>query len=410
MKIGVDIRCLAEGRRTGVEEYTINLLKNVFELDKQNRYILFLNSWKKPAADLAWIGKYPNVEIKRTRWPNKLLNFIFWYANRPKIDQLIGQVDVFFFPNIIFGNISQKIKSIATFHDLSFERLPETFSLIRRFWHIFINPQKIAKKADKIIAVSHSTKSDLNLLYGINLDKISVIWNGISKKFKPIDRNNPRLLEIKQKYNLPFKFILFLGTIEPRKNIIGLIRSFDYLQSRAKKENRDELLKYKLVIAGYAGWKNREIFSEIKKSDNKNNIIFAGCIPDEDKEYLLNLASIFVYPSFFEGFGIPVLEAMACGTPTITSNTSSLPEIAGRGAILVDPDKPEEIFEAMREILISREFQNHLSREGIAQAKKFNWQKSAREFLELIHRLPSHKNMARHDLQRTKMRAKKTTL
>lgn len=122
MKICIDGRCLMEGRKTGVEEYTRNLLENIFALDQKNDYVLFLNSWKNIRADFSWIKKYPNVKIKKFRFPNKLLNLMFWYLNWPKIDRLVGGVDIVFFPNIIFGAVSERTKVIATIHDLSFER------------------------------------------------------------------------------------------------------------------------------------------------------------------------------------------------------------------------------------------------------------------------------------------------
>jgi glycosyltransferase involved in cell wall biosynthesis len=383
-RIGIDIRCLAEGRRTGVEEYTRYFLKNLLTADKENEYVLFLNSFKKPKADLEWVKEYPNVSLKITRYPNKLLNFFFWYLGWPKIDSLIGGVDVFFLPNIIFGAVSQKAKLFATIHDLSFERYPETFSMRRQLWHNFINPKKIVKRADRIIAVSESTKNDLISLYGIDPQKIRVILSGVDLKFRVIGRNDGRLVAVKEKYSLPYKFILYLGTIEPRKNIAGVVRAFNFLQADAKKEGNDELQKYKLVIAGHRGWLSGEIFSEIENSEFRDQIIFTDFVADEDKEYLYNLASAFVYPSFFEGFGFPVLEAMACGIPTVTSNNSSLPEIAGPAAILIDPNKPEEIFLSLREILTQRELAEKMKSAGLARAQNFQWPKAAREFISLI--------------------------
>ena len=200
MKIGIDIRCLSEGRRTGVEEYTINLLKKIFKKDKQNEYILFLNSWKKSKADLKWLEKYSNVKVKTFRFPNKLLNFLFWYLQWPKIDRMLGGVDIFFMPNINFIANSKKAKLILTIHDLAFEQFPETFSWKRRVWHIFINPRRLARRADKIMAVSESTKNDIVRLYKIPADKIKIIYNGVSERFKVIDRNDPKLLKVKEKY------------------------------------------------------------------------------------------------------------------------------------------------------------------------------------------------------------------
>ena len=402
MRIGIDVRCLSDGRRTGVEEYTLNLLSNLFEMDRRNEYVLFFNSYRKTGADFSWIGKYPNVTLKKFNYPNKLLNFLFWYFNWPKIDKMIGGpastrggdrsstrggVDIVFMPNIIFGSVSKDSKLVVTLHDLSFERYPETFSWKRRLWHLFVNPKSICRKADRIIAVSESTKNDIANLYGIDSNKIRMIHSGLSEKFAPVDRNNAKLIQTKEKYDLPYKFILYLGTIEPRKNIAGLVRAFNELQKMATEKKLEEILRHKLVIAGSSGWLSKEIFKEIEKSPAKDKIMVINFVEDADKEYVFNLASLFVYPSLFEGFGFPPLEAMACGVPVVASNNSSLPEIVGQGGIMISPDKPDEIAQAMLAILSDPALKSSLMEKGKAQAAKFNWQKTAEEFLKVVNKL-----------------------
>ena len=374
MRICIDIRCFSEGRKTGVEEYTRNLLDNLFTIDQKNSYILFFNSWKESKADFSWVEKYPNVSLKKFKFPNKILNSMLWYFNWPKIDKLVGGVDAVFYPNIIFGNINKKIKSIITIHDLSFVRHKEYFSLKRKWWHIFINPKKICYTAKKIIAVSHSTKNDLENLYKINSEKIIVIQSAVSQNFHIINRNDEALIKTKEKFNLPYRFILFFGTIEPRKNIIGVIRAFNLLQKSGN--------EYRLIIAGEKGWMNKEIYQEIEESPFKDKIKIINSVPEEDKVYLYNLASIFVYSSFFEGFGFPPLEAMRCGVPVIVSNNSSLPEIVGDAGILIDPDKPDEIFLAMKEILENPDLKNNLIKKGLERSKEFDWKKTAQKTLK----------------------------
>ncbi|MFH0969104.1 MAG: glycosyltransferase family 1 protein [Patescibacteria group bacterium] len=383
MKIGIDIRCLEEGRKTGVEEYALNLLTNIFELDKENEYVLFLNSLKGKSLDLEWIKKYPNARIKSFRYPNKFFNLFVWYFNWPKIDSLIRGVDVFWMPNINFGSFSKKTKLILTVHDLSFEIFPEYFPWKTRLWHFLINPKKLCQKASKIIAVSDSTKKDLSFYYGVNPQKITAIHSAASGSFGLIDRNNTRLLEIKDNYNLPYYFILFLGAMEPRKNIASIVKAYNQLR---KLKNQD-LDKFKLVIAGAKGWKEKKIFEEIESSPFRKDILELGFIEADEKPYLYNLASLFVYPSFFEGFGFPPLEAMNCGVPVIVSNNSSLPEIVGDAGILIDPEKPDEIYQAMKEILLNKNLRNKLREKGLKQAQKFNWQKTAEEFLEVINNI-----------------------
>jgi glycosyltransferase involved in cell wall biosynthesis len=394
MKIGIDIRCLAEGRRTGVEEYTLNFLEHLFQKDQKNAYVLFFNSFHAAKIDFSWLTKYPNVKIKRLSLPNKLLNFSLWYLNWPKLDTLVGGADIFFMPNIIFGGVSRRSKLIVTVHDLSFERYPETFSRVRRVWHAFVNPRRICQQADKIIAVSESTKNDIVGLLGIKPEKIEQIYSGVSDKFRVIDRNDEKLVKVKDRYDLPYKFILYLGTIEPRKNIIAIVRAYAQLMRVALADEKlEELGKYKLVLAGSKGWLSQDIFAEIEKVRRfdrgilRDNIIVLNFVEDADKEYIYNLATLFVYPSFFEGFGFPVLEAMKCGVPVITSNNSSLPELVGDAAIMIDPDKPQEIFLAMREILSGTQLRQKMIGAGIAQASKFSWERAVTDFLEMVEKM-----------------------
>jgi len=402
MRIGIDVRCLSEGRRTGVEEYTLNFLNKLFELDTRNDYILFFNSFKSSAANFSWLEKHPRVTLKKFNFPNKILNFLFWYLNWPKIDKLIGGpastrgndrsstqggVDIFFMPNIIFGSVSPDTKLIVTIHDLSFERYPETFSWVRRVWHMFINTKKICQRADKIIAISESSAHDIVSLLGIDKNKIQTSYSGVAERFRVLDRNDEQLVKVKEKYGLPYKFILYLGTIEPRKNITGIVKAYNQLQEEAIKSGNTEIQKYKLVVAGSKGWLSEKIFVEISASKYREDIKVINFVDDEDKEFVLNLASLFVYPSFFEGFGFPPLEAMACGVPVITSNNSSLPEIVGSGGIMINPDQPDEIYQAMKEILTKSELRDSLIAKGLAQSQKFTWTKTAKDFLKLINKM-----------------------
>ncbi|MDP1619741.1 MAG: glycosyltransferase family 1 protein [Candidatus Moranbacteria bacterium] len=387
MRIGIDVRCLTQGRNTGVEEYTFNLLTNLFRLDTRNEYVLFFNSFRSEAIDFSWLKEFPNVSLKRFAWPNKLLNFLFWYLDWPKIDKMIGGADVFFMPNIIFGSVSRKTKLILTIHDLSFARYPETFSWKRRLWHVFINPQKMCRRADRIIAVSDSSAQDVAKLFRVKQEKIRMIHSGLSDKFKVLDRNNGELVRVKEKYGLPYKFILFLGTIEPRKNITAIIAAYNQLQKDATDTNQEEIAKHRLVIAGSDGWLSGDIFAEIKASKYRDKIIVAKFISEEDKEFVINLASLFVYPSVFEGFGFPPLEAMACGVPVVTSNNSSLSEIIGNGGIMVDPHKPDELCRAMKEIITDNGLRDSLVGKGLARARNFNWLKTTEEFLKMIYKL-----------------------
>ena len=385
MTIGIDIRMLARGTMTGVEEYTANLLANMLSLNTDIKFKLFYNGYKKVELNYDWL-KLPNVELKQYRIPNRFLDTSLYFFNCPKIDKLLKGVDVFFSPHIFLSSVSKKCKTVTTFHDLSFEKYPEFYSTSKNYWHFSMSPKKQARKTDKIIAVSKSTKNDLVELYNINPEKIKVIYSGVSLESR-IKNQESRIFEVQKKYNLPEKYILYLGTLEPRKNIIGLIKAFELLKFKQRRPAQGGLPaedNYKLVIAGSKGWLYKDIFKTVENSPAKNDIIFTGFIDDEDKSILYSQAELFVYPSFYEGFGFPPLEAMACGTPVITSNFSSLPEAVGNAAIMINPYNLDELCRAMEIVLNDDELKDILIARGLEQTKKFSWQKCARETLDFI--------------------------
>lgn len=380
MKIGIDIRSLAAGRRTGVEEYTTLLLRELFQSGAEHEYVLFFNAWGKMEPDLSWAEAFPNVTVRRFRIPNKLLNLSLWYLRYPKLDRLIGGVDVFFMPNLNFAAFSGRTKLIVTAHDLSFEFFPETFSWKQRLWHFAINFRSLLRRADRVIAVSASTKDDLVTRYRLPEAKIQVIHSGIDERFRVMDRNDLSLLAVKEKYQLPYKFILYLGTIEPRKNLGALLRAFETYHRSAV---GDEMQRYELVLAGRPGWKYDDLFAAIGTSPFRDKIHMIGFVDDSDKPALYNLASLFVYPSFYEGFGFPPLEALASGVPVIASHSASLPEVIGTAGILVDPYRPDEIYQAMKNILGDKEYQARLKERALEGRAKFTWSAAGRAFLDL---------------------------
>lgn len=373
MKIGIDVRCLAEGKRTGVEEYTLALLRELFERDRDNEYVLFFNAWKSSAPDFSWATKYPHVSVKAFRFPNKLLNLALWYFRWPKLDRLVGGTDIFFLPNLNFAAVSSRSRLVVTAHDLSFELFPETFSWKQRLWHYFVNFRGLIRRADRVIAVSHSTRDDLMTEYGVLGKKIRVVPSGVGEQFRPFSRNDAHLLSVKEKYRLPYRFLLYLGTFEPRKNILSIVRAYEAL----RKTGHPAAERLFLVLAGGTGWKDTPLFEEIGKSPYKEDILFPGFIEDGDKAALYNLASVFVYPSFYEGFGFPPLEALGCGVPVITSHSSSLPEVVGEAAVLVDPYQPDELRLALEKVLSEKGFGESLRGKGLERAKAFPWHKTA---------------------------------
>jgi glycosyltransferase involved in cell wall biosynthesis len=388
MKIGIDMRCFVGGRISGVEEYARNLIEEMISTSQEHEYILFYNAFSSKKIDFSWATHHSHVRLVRRYFPNKLLNLFLWYFQRPFLDRMIGGVDVFFAPNLNFIALSPKCPLVITAHDLSFEIYPETFSFKRRLWHLFVGPRKLFSRAQKILAVSQSTADDLMRIYSIQREKITVIYSGISEQFTIMNRNTVALMNIKKRYNLPYKFILFLGTFEPRKNIIALVRGYEMFRRLYTSENSTTIPQ--LILVGSSGWKEESLKKEIRKSSFCKDIRRIGFISQEDKPGLYNLATVFVYPSFYEGFGFPLAEAMKCGKPSITSNNSSLGEIAQKGALYIDPFRPEEIGFALLELFQDKELFSEMSQRASLAISRFSWRKCAKETHNILKDAAKH--------------------
>jgi len=376
MRIGIDIRCLMESRYSGISEYTYNLLDRLFKIDSKNQYFLFYNS-AKPVEIPEF--NYPNVEIKRFKYPNKIFNLLLRFFKITEIDRLIGGVDVFLIPNFLFLNLSPACKKILIVHDLSFDIYPEFFTFKKRLWHQLINPKKLCRDSDKIIAISQNTKNDITEIYNINPDNIEIVNPGIADIFfQPIEATGKNAA--KEKYNLPDRFIFYLGNLEPRKNLEALLLAFENIADK----------NINLVIAGGWAWKYENINELWKNSPVKDRIKFLGYIDAKDRPALYSLAEVFVYPSIYEGFGLPPAEAMACGTPVITSFSSSLPEVVGNAGLLIDPNNYNEIGQAIDQLLGDPALTESLAQKGRQKAKQFNWQQVAEKFLKIFDNLQQH--------------------
>lgn len=362
---------------SGISEYALNLLKELLEKDKRNNYKFFYNSARDCSNQLPVFK--PSVPILKTGYPNKFFNYIMQKGLKyPKLDQLLD-IDVFYAPHFNFFSFSanKNVKKIITVHDLSFLRYPNFFSLRKNIWHFMLGIKKILNEFDIIVAISENTKRDILYFFKIPEEKIRVIYSGVGLEFEQLNKKNPKLEAVREKYALPKNFIFHLGTIEPRKNIIATVDAFEsYVE-----KNPDSNLQ--LVLAGANGWRNRKIFSYINCSKYKNRIKYIGYIDRADKKYLYNLARVFLFPSFYEGFGFPPLEAFRCGTPVIAGANSGIPEVAGDKAIMVDPYNTSEIFSALS-VLLDEDAANfqYLREEG-TEIRDFSWKKTALEYLKL---------------------------
>ena len=388
MDIGIDLRVLAGGSYGGIAQYVLGLLPELFRLDKNIRFKLFFNAYRQSLPDYSWLDQ-ENVQLFKFNYPNRLLFASSRLFSYPKLDYLVQGADVFFSPHFFSAPLSPRCRSVVTFHDLSFIRYPGFFSWRKNVWHRFeMNPYWQAQQAIKIIAVSQSTKDDLVNLLGVDPKKIEVTYSGITDQRRRgtvfcenLNKKlcSPEPLEIIKKYNLPEKFFLFLGALEPRKNIIGILKAFTYLKSTAQISKESAL-----VIAGPFGWLYGDLFKFYKNSPYRESIHFIGPVMEQEKMALYSLSRVFVYPSFFEGFGFPVLEAMTAGAPVVTSRNSSLPEVAGRGGLLVDPYNIKEIAEAMKNLWLNQSLRDLYIKKGLEQVKKFSWRKTAEQTLKVI--------------------------
>jgi glycosyltransferase involved in cell wall biosynthesis len=271
--------------------------------------------------------------------------------------------------------IQRRHPVVITVHDIAYIRFPFLLNKSRQVYKKYILNISV-KKADIIIADSYSTKRDIIEFFKIDEEKIKVIHLGVESRFRPISN----VEGYRTRNNLPTKMVLNIGTLEPRKNVVALVRAFKKLQERGLRD-------YNLVIAGEKGWLYKKIFEEIRSSGMEQSIRLLGIIRDDELPLLYNCADLFVYPSLYEGFGLPPLEAMACGVPIITSNTSSLPEVVGNAGIMIDPCDIESLSDKMYRVLKDKKLKHQMSRDGLKRSKMFTWEKTVNDVIEVYNQI-----------------------
>ena len=351
MRIGIDTLQLAVRDFSGIENYISNVLPEIRRLSKSDELIEF-------SGPLIL-----NPSFSR----QLVLPFIM--NNR--------RLDLAHFPDHILPLWPIRAKTVITVHDLAFVKYPQFYNLTKRWYKNLLAPGSI-NRADKIIAVSQATKQDLVEKYSVPEEKVKVIYNGIADKFKPLDLGEAEKERRKRKYSFK-RFLLFVGTIEPRKNLKGLVEAF----SEISKKKPD----LGLIICGKLGWLTGDILNAMSRHPN---ILYLKYVSDEDLVELYNLAELFIYPSFYEGFGFPPLEAMACGTPVITGRTSSLPEVLGEAAWFIDPQDPRQIAQAIEKLLNDRALCQNMIEKGFKQARAFTWKKTAEATWKLYQEMIKH--------------------
>ncbi len=375
MRIGINARYL-QNTRTGIEQQIYHILLHLKMLDRNNEYVLFLNSNKKVSVDIVDLGF--RYEVSRFPTTNQILKIAWQHLYLPcRIKNL--RIDVFHEINFIAPFFKQ-CPTVITVHDLAFKFVSDSFTLRNRLYIEQLMKRSI-DTSDRVIAVSECTKKDIMLNYKIKEQKVKVIYPGIDESFHPITDLKEKISNlVKAKYGITRNFILTVSLISPRKNLINLIRAF----TRLKKKGA---IDHQLVIVGKKGWLFKEVFEEAATSNYKKDIIFCGFVPQDDLVMLYNAADVFTYPSLYEGFGLPLLEAMACGCPVVTSNLSSIPEVCSDAALLVDPHDPAGLADAIFRILADSCLKKSLVEKGRMRASAFSWRRTAEETMRLYNSL-----------------------
>ena len=368
MKIAIDAnRAVIEN--AGIGRYAFEIIKNIIEIDKKNEYLLIFTHFRsddtkeKKIKELTHNGRIKSIHFPI---PGGMKEF-FWGQRLTLFNFLLKDCDIFFAPSFFEVNLGFKIPQVVTIHDLTTfiypkQRGEEVSNRLNKRTKLTV------EKAKKVICISQSTKNDLLKFTGISPDKTATVYLASTgfKEIAPL----PKILEDK-------KYILTVGTIEPRKNLIGLFRAFAKLDESIRR-------KFPLVIAGGHGWQTSPIFAEVEKLKIKNDVIFLGHLPDSTLGALYKNAYFFAYPSLYEGFGLPVLEALKFGKAVLTSNVSSLPEVAGSAALLVNPNSEQEIATGLERLIKDDKLRSKFEKEALRQEKKFSWQKCAAQTLKIL--------------------------
>lgn len=361
MLIGIDASRATAVHKTGTESYSLYLIRELLSLPSQHRFRLYFNS--APGTNL--FGGGANVEYRSIPFPR------LWTHLRLAAEVTRERPDVLFVPAhvlpLVFGG-----RAVVTVHDLGFLHYPWAHPYLDRLY-LDWSTRRSVRRATVVVADSEATRRDLTEHYGVNPARIVVAYPGYDDELCPV-RDPERLAAVRRQYSIPEDYLLYLGTLQPRKNLIRLLDAFESLSDA----------KFKLVLAGRPGWLAAPILERARQA----GAILTGFIRDADKAALLSGASAFVFPSLYEGFGFPVLEAMACGVPVVCSNSSSLPEVVGGidepAALLVNPLETPELTSAIRRILDDGALRADLIRRGFENVGRFSWRRCANQVLAAL--------------------------
>jgi len=365
---GIDASRAARAHHTGTETYSLELIKELANMASPDHRLRLYTP--HPPQHTDWPDS-PHVETRVIPWPR------LWTHMRLAVELRRHPPDVLFVPAHVLP-LYCPVPAVVTVHDLGYHYYPEAHRKFDR-WYLEWTTRRHARVVQHIVADSLATQQDLVDFYDADPRKIDVVFLGRDESLVPVTNANV-IKQTREKYRIEGDYLLYLGTLHPRKNLVRLVEAFH--QAGTALQNGE----IKLVIAGKKGWLYDAIFERVRQLGLTNQVIFTGYIQDRDKPALLSGALAYVFPSLYEGFGLPVLEAMACGTPVLTSNISSLPEVAGESALLVDPHNTADIAGGLTQLIADSDLRQQLIAQGYQQIQKFSWQKAAAQVFELLEK------------------------
>ena len=363
MIIGIDASRTTAARPTGTEAYSLELTHALLALDAGHIWRLYFN---QPPAPADWPAR-PELELRLMPFPR------LWTHGRLSFEMARRPPDVLFVPAHVLPLVRPR-RSVVTVHDLGYHYFPEAHTWSARLY-LELSTRLNARWATRVLADSRATADDLMRVYGTPADKLRVVYPGLNPAIRRVADQN-RMAEVAGRLGIPGDYILHVGTLQPRKNLARLIEAYGMLAGAEPIP--------RLVLAGQRGWLSQGIFQAVERLGLAGRVHFPGYVAEEELPALMSGARLFVFPSLYEGFGFPVLEAMACGVPVVCSNTSSLPEVAGEAALLVDPTDVSALAAAMRQALIQTELRARLIDAGQKQAARFSWERAARATLAAL--------------------------
>jgi glycosyltransferase involved in cell wall biosynthesis len=371
MRIGIDATALPP-QPVGAGNYIIQLVRALAGLNCEDDFVVIA---QKMGARQIGVAERPGFKVSIVPDRNPAARLVWEQLVLPL---MVRQLEISVFHSLHYTRpLWLPCKSVVTLHDMTFYLFPELHTRSKRFFFP-LAIRASARLADALIADSESTRLDAIRLVNILPDKIHTALLGVDPSFRPI-RDEGRLKDIQEKFNLPKRFILYVGLVEPRKNLPGLIQAY--------RELVDQGTNHHLVVVGRIGWMSEGIFEMVEKLGLSERIRFTGYIPQEDLPWVYNLSDLFVYPTRYEGFGLPALEAMACGVPVITTNVSSMPEIIGDTGVLVEPHNATALADAITRTISNSQLMAELAVKGLERAKQFTWERTACETLRVYRKV-----------------------